>query len=103
MGLFHQFLSPQLKPIDAGMVILGHAMPVLEADYFQQSGPGNSALSEKPFGLMFHALDDLQTNEVYICVGGSLRYAQWGEINVHTHQTMRCGRGGGPRLSSGQK
>ncbi|CAK8737394.1 hypothetical protein SODG_001117 [Sodalis praecaptivus] len=59
-GLFHQFLSPQLKPIDPGMVILGRAMPVLEADYFQQSGPGNASLSEKPFGLMFHALDDLQ-------------------------------------------
>ncbi|MGP4141209.1 RraA family protein [Sodalis praecaptivus] len=80
LGLFHQFLSPQLKPIDPGMVILGRAMPVLEADYFQQSGPGNASLSEKPFGLMFHALDDLQKNEVYICAGGSLRYAQWGGL-----------------------
>ncbi|PLP23228.1 dimethylmenaquinone methyltransferase, partial [Klebsiella pneumoniae] len=48
MGLVHQFLSPQLKPVEPGMVILGRAMPVLEADFFQQSGAGNSPLSEKP-------------------------------------------------------
>lgn len=92
MGLFHQFLAPQLKPIAAGMVILGRAMPVLEADYFQQSGPGNSALSEKPFGLMFHALDDLQTNEVYICAWGSLRYAQWG--GLMSTRAKQCGAAG---------
>ena len=92
MGLVHQFLSPQLKPIDPGMVILGRAMPVLEADYFQQSGPGNSALSEKPFGLMFHALDDLKKNEVYICAGGSLRYAQWG--GLMSTRAQKCGAAG---------
>lgn len=79
MGLLHQFLSPQLKPVDPMMVIIGRAMPLLEADYFHESTPGNNALSEKPFGHMFNALDDLQTNEVYIFAGGSLRYAQWGD------------------------
>lgn len=92
MGLTHQFLSPQLKPIDPGMVIIGRAMPVLEADFFQQNAPGNNALSEKPFGLMFHALDDLQKNEVYICAGGSLRYAQWG--GLMSTRAMQCGAAG---------
>ncbi|WP_159867465.1 MULTISPECIES: RraA family protein [unclassified Raoultella] len=92
MGLLHQFLSPQLKPIDANMVIIGRAMPVLEADYFQQSAPGHNSLSEKPFGLMFHALDDLQKNEVYICAGGSLRYAQWG--GLMSTRAMQCGAAG---------
>lgn len=92
MGLQHQFLHPQLKPIDPGMVIIGRAMPVLEADYFQQQGAGNNALSEKPFGLMFHALDDLRKNEVYICAGGSLRYAQWG--GLMSTRAKQCGAAG---------
>ncbi|EIW8489912.1 RraA family protein, partial [Klebsiella pneumoniae] len=92
MGLVHQFLSPQLKPVEPGMVILGRAMPVLEADFFQQSGAGNSPLSEKPFGLMFHALDDLKKNEIYICTGGSLRYAQWG--GLMSTRAMKCGAAG---------
>lgn len=92
MGLIHQFLSPQLKPIDPEMVIIGRAMPVLEADYFQQSAAGNSELSEKPFGLMFHALDDLQKNEIYICAGGSLRYAQWG--GLMSTRAIQCGAAG---------
>ncbi|OON42092.1 dimethylmenaquinone methyltransferase [Izhakiella australiensis] len=92
MGLIHQFLSPQLKPIDPEMVIIGRAMPVLEADYFQQSSAGNSELSEKPFGLMFHALDDLQKNEIYICAGGSLRYAQWG--GLMSTRAIQCGAAG---------
>jgi hypothetical protein len=34
LGFLHQFLDPKLKPIDPSMVIIGRAMPVLEADYF---------------------------------------------------------------------
>jgi regulator of RNase E activity RraA len=63
------------------MVVLGRAMPVLEADVFE----GVSTLSQdnvmrKPFGLMLEALDDLKPNEVYICTGASPRYALWGEL-----------------------
>ncbi len=92
MGLQHQFLSPQLKPVDSRSVIIGRAMPVLEADYFHPSVPGNTFLSEKPFGMMFHALDDLKKNEVYICAGGSLRYAQWG--GLMSTRAMHCGAAG---------
>ncbi len=35
---------------------------------------------EKPFGLMFEALDDLRAGEVYVASGASPRYALWGEL-----------------------
>lgn len=92
MGLQHQFLSPQLKPVDSDTVIIGRAMPVLEADFFHVSTPGKTGISEKPFGMMFHALDDLKKNEVYICAGGSLRYAQWG--GLMSTRAMQCGAAG---------
>src|SRR3954466_1868663 len=78
MGLKHQFLDPQLKPIDPAMVLIGRAMPVLEADFFAERTSGKNPLSSKPFGLMFEALDDLAPHEIYICAGGSHRYALWG-------------------------
>ena len=80
MGCQHQFLSPMLKPIQKEMVILGRAMPVLEADFFAESNDGRSAISSQAFGLMFEALDDLKKGEVYICAGASHRYALWGGL-----------------------
>lgn len=81
VGFLHQFLPPQIQPLAPQMVVLGRAMPVLEADVFE----GVSTLSKdnvmrKPFGLMLEALDDLKPNEVYICTGASPRYALWGEL-----------------------
>ena len=81
LGLTHQFLPPEIKPIRADMVVVGRAMPVLEADVFVDSVKGTAnPLSAMPFGLMFQALDDLKPNEVYICTGASPRYALWGEM-----------------------
>ena len=51
LGYQKQFLSPALKPIDPAMVVLGRAMPVLEADFFAERSSGRTALSEQPFGL----------------------------------------------------
>jgi regulator of RNase E activity RraA len=81
MGLLHQFLPPRFEPLRDDMVALGRAMPVLEADVFSEAEThtGNPALA-KPFGLLFEALDDLKTNEIYVCTGGSPRYALWGEL-----------------------
>lgn len=92
MGLQHQFLSPQLKPVDTTSIIIGRAMPVLEADFFHSSTAGKTGISEKPFGMMFHALDDLKKNEIYICAGGSLRYAQWG--GLMSTRAIQCGAAG---------
>lgn len=92
MGLLHQFLPPTVKPINNTMVVLGRAMPVLEADYFAESQTGHAEVSQKPFGLMFHALDDLQKNEVYICAGSSPRYALWG--GLMSTRAIQCGAAG---------
>ncbi len=81
MGLQHQFLPPQIKALRDDMVAVGRAMPVLEADFFATAETGgHSQFSSKPFGLMFHALDSLKENEIYVCSGSSPRYAVWGEL-----------------------
>ena len=81
MGDLHQFLSPKVKPVRKDMVVIGRAMPVIEADVFNESSAKtNNSLMKKPFGLMFEALDSLKTNEVYICSGASPRYALWGGL-----------------------
>lgn len=81
MGYLHQFLSPNIKPVRNDMVVIGRAMPVLEADVFSESAiETNNPLMKKPFGIMFEALDSLKENEVYICSGSSPRYALWGGL-----------------------
>lgn len=81
LGLVNQFLPPYLRPLRDDMVVVGRAMPVIEADVFAEtlSGTANSLMA-KPFGLMFEALDSLRAGEVYICTGASPRYALWGEL-----------------------
>jgi len=78
LGFRRQFLPQAIKPLKSEMTIVGRAMPVLEADVFDDSGTG--ALGGKPFGLMLEALDDLRPNEVYVATGGSFAYALWGEL-----------------------
>ena len=80
LGFLRQFLPPQIHPLAPDMVVIGRAMPVLEADCFVEHSPGPSALMQKPFGLMLEALDDLKADEVYVCTGASPRYALWGEL-----------------------
>src|SRR5687767_15731467 len=77
LGLRRQFLSPQIQPLREDMIVLGRAMPVLEADCFAENvaDSANPALMKKSFGLMLEALDDLKSNEVYICTGSSPTYA----------------------------
>lgn len=82
LGYTHQFLPPRVQPLRDDMVVVGRAMPVLEADdYSASEGPGRARSDlNQPFGLMLRALDDLQQNEVYICTGASPNYALWGEL-----------------------
>ena len=77
MGLFHQFLPQNLKPLDPHMVVIGRAMPVWEQD-LPEITPYE--LLDKPFGVMFEALDQLKVNEVYVCSGSSPSYALWGGL-----------------------
>lgn len=87
-GLTRQFLPPAIRPIDSDTVpdrvIAGRAMPVLEADCCGdvewRGAVGEGAGKPNPFGLMLRALDELKRDEIYVCTGGSPRYALWGEL-----------------------
>lgn len=93
MGLIHQFLPQQIKPLSADMVVIGRAMPVLEADVFAEKLEGTAnPIMGKPFGIMFEALDSLQRHEVYICSGSSYNYALWG--GLMSTRTMKLGAAG---------
>ena len=74
IGLQHQFLPPEIRPIDSATRLVGRAMPVLAEDVPAGARP------DPPFGAMLEALDDLAPGEVYLCGGGSPRYALWGEL-----------------------
>ena len=81
MGYLHQFLPPNLKPLKKDFVVIGRAMPVLEADVFEEVVENTqNPLMKKPFGIMFEALDSLKEGEVYICSGSSPNYALWGGL-----------------------
>ena len=80
MGRHRQFLPQAIGPLRPDMKLVGRAMPVLEADIFDDSGGSPGSVGSKPFGLMLEALDDLCAGEVYVATGGSLRYAFWGEL-----------------------
>jgi regulator of RNase E activity RraA len=92
MGLLQQFLPPKIQPLRENMFVVGRAMPVLEADAFEEITL-NSAnpIMAKPFGLMLEALDDLKPNEVYICTGSSPTYALWGELMSTRAQILGAG------------
>lgn len=77
-GRPRQFLPPEIRPLHPSMVLVGRAMPVLEADCFEQTIRAENR--PRPFGLMFDALDDLRADEIYICTGSSPNYALWGEL-----------------------
>ena len=74
LGLLHQFLPREIRPLRDDMIVAGRAMPVLEKDLDE----GQAA--SKPFGKMLQALDDLKRDEVYLAVGASPAYALWGEL-----------------------
>lgn len=77
-GMTQQFLPPEIRPLDDRGVMVGRAMPVLEADC---AGAQVAYLGEaQPFGVMLAALDDLKPGEVYLCTGASPTYALWGAL-----------------------
>ncbi len=81
LGHRTQFLPAGIGPLQAGTRIVGRAMPVLEADIFDDGTEASRGpLARKPFGLMLEALDDLRPGEVYIATGASLRFALWGGL-----------------------
>ena len=89
-GMTHQFLPPEIKPLREDMIILGRAMPVLEADCSGEEIAHER--KKRPFGLLFEALDDLKPGEIYICTGSSQNYALWGELM--STRAIKLGAGG---------
>lgn len=79
MGLVHQFLPQNIRPLREDMKLAGKAMPVLMIDVF---GP-----QKKPFGYLTEALDQLEKNEIYVAAGGTKRCAYWGELLTATART----------------
>ena len=77
-GLTRQFLPPAIWALSADLMIVGRAMPVLEADCLGDAVAHTGRTDG--FGLMFRALDDLKPGEVYVCTGASPRYALWGGL-----------------------
>ncbi|MBO9728763.1 MAG: RraA family protein [Chitinophaga sp.] len=92
IGLVRQFLPPQIQPLHPAMVVVGRAMPVLEADTISGEQSLYNPILQQPFGLMLRALDDLKKNEVYICSGSSPAYALWGELM--STRAMKLGAAG---------
>jgi regulator of RNase E activity RraA len=80
MGIQHQFLPPQIRPLHREMVVIGPALTVLSADVPTTSQAGHNEVLRKRFGLMLEALDDLKAFEVYLVSGASANYALWGEL-----------------------
>ena len=93
MGYFHQFLPPGIQPLSPDMIVIGRALPVLEADVFGEFvEESKHTIIQKPFGLMFEALDDLKKDEVYICSGSSHNYALWG--GLMSNRAIKLGAAG---------
>ncbi|MBQ7500808.1 MAG: RraA family protein [Clostridia bacterium] len=77
MGMRHQFLPQEIRPLREDMVIAGRAMTVLESDI---ENVDMSRFEGKAFGMMLEALDDLKEDEIYFCSGSSMNYAVLGEL-----------------------
>jgi len=93
LGLRHQFLPQQIRPIAPHMVVIGRAMTVLQAGVLAAASASDAnAAMGRPYGLMFEALDSLKPHEVYICAGAAGRCALWGELM--TIRAMKLGAAG---------
>ncbi|WP_171133470.1 MULTISPECIES: RraA family protein [unclassified Ruegeria] len=88
MGHSNQFLPQSIKPLVPGTKLVGRAMPVLEADY--PDGAGHGPMADKPFGIMFEALDSLRENEIYLASGSSFDYALWGGLMSTRAQHLKA-------------
>jgi regulator of RNase E activity RraA len=76
MGLYCQFLPPEVRPLLPDMVVVVRAMPVVIADV---CGP-----QAQPFGRLTEALDQLRPGEVYVANNARAPTAAWGEILTAT-------------------
>lgn len=88
LGYRNQFLPQAIKPLVSGTKLVGRAVPILETNYTE--GAGHGPLSDKPFGLMFEALDSLREGEIYLASGASLDFALWGGLMSTRAQHLKA-------------
>jgi 4-hydroxy-4-methyl-2-oxoglutarate aldolase len=72
LGHRHQFLPAAIRPLQAGMMICGRAMPVQLVDYDGED--------PNRYGRLTEALDQLEPGEVYVGAGLTAACASWGEL-----------------------
>lgn len=78
MGYQHQFLPPEVQPLRDDMVLMGRAMPVLEADDYGGEGPGRT--------------NDLLNRPSASCLGHSTTFRRTKSTSAQgRHPTTRCG------------
>lgn len=80
LGFLYPMLPPEIRPLQADMVMIGRAMPVLDDMPLSHNAP--KPFGTKPFGLMFESLDTLKPNEVYISTGGPIHAARLGDMLI---------------------
>ena len=76
VGRSHQILPAKIRSLEASMVVVGRAMPVLVTAVFGKQ--------PRPFGRLTEALDQLESGEIYLAHGGGVPAAAWGELLTTT-------------------
>jgi len=74
----HQFLPPQIQPLQRDMIVIGGPCRSSRWMFLKKkvSGTANK-LMEKPFGLMLETWNDPSLHEIYLNTGSSPRNALW--------------------------
>ncbi len=76
IGCTAQAVSPAIRPLDEGLVMVGFARTMLYADVYERPAPG-----ENPYELEIALVDSLQPGDVAVCAcGASGRIAPWGGL-----------------------
>ncbi|MDE0307007.1 MAG: RraA family protein [Albidovulum sp.] len=84
LGLMQQALSPDIRPIDDSLKLVGRARTMLYAAVYAPPRP-----DENPYVLEIQLVDDLKPGDVAVAAcGGSRRIAPWGGL-LSTASTMR--------------
>jgi regulator of RNase E activity RraA len=79
LGRYRCFLSPGLRAVVPGTMVVGRAMPVLVVEAFGEQS--------RPFGKLTDALDALRPGDVYLARAGNVPCASWGEILTNAART----------------
>ncbi|ARD85275.1 demethylmenaquinone methyltransferase [Ferroplasma acidiphilum] len=84
-GFREQTMSPEIRPLNENMIVVGRAKTVLAADVYH--------IPEKHYFKQIEVLDSIRQGDVFVAsVSGSKRSAFWGEL-MSTATKVAGGRG----------